>query len=245
MRISVLIFLVLLTLPGSAVAVNLTADGWLLGSGLYQDQCGLLHHRGARPSLETDIGSTPGAGTSPAVYLRGDGAIGSGFRERGLRNSNDEALPAQWSFVRHGGLERSLSMQAWRGQRVRLSLRLKNEDEARAFAAVQVDRSNDTALRSVAQRNEPGSGGWQLHQFVLDVPDNATDMTVMVGLTGQGTIWLDGFEIGAIHDDAATTTSYTVTSESRPGCTRYIGPVMAIPGQAQRGPSFNYQMYGR
>lgn len=246
-RFARLAFFALLAFPGGASA-DAVAD-WSLSRGLYQDQCGVMHARTVAPRLKTGTGAMDGAAAGQAVFLSGstfeqgpimryDGDETKAFAPK------DEAFPAQWSFVRFGGLERRIPLDAWRGKALLVSLRLKNDGDARAWAAFQIDKRNDTALRGTAQRNAPGAA-WQTRQFILDVPDNATDLVVMAGLTGRGRIWLDDLRLLPVGDAGALSPVRRVEAETRTGCIRVTGPVAAMPGSSHSGDSYNYQMYGR
>jgi hypothetical protein len=141
------------------------------------------------PVFESGIGAVTGAMGGKAIYLRGGAANPVARFYTQSRNSPDRSL--QHSFIAYGGLERRIALKEWRGKRISVTVRLKDEGEARAFVSAWMNKSNGTAIRTAARPNKAG-GALQMHQFVLDVPENATSLAIMVGLTGKGTAWLDG-----------------------------------------------------
>ena len=198
----------------------------LLASGPGALADGVWYLRGGETPngvFETGSGSTDGMTGSQATYLRGNASNASGW----LRHEDDVLAP-QRSFTAHGGLERALPLQAWRGKRVLLTVRLKNEAGARAYASVWIGKSNRSAVRSGTLMNRPASG-WQTHSFVLDVPVNATAFSVHAGLTGKGTIWLDDVSLRAADRDMPVSWSERVDNSYGGGSELYPMP-MILPG---------------
>jgi hypothetical protein len=109
-------------------------------------------------------------------------------------------------------LARSVNLDAWRQKRMRVTLRLKNDGDARAFTSLRINNVNETGLVATAQRNETATGVWEVHQFVLDVPANAGTLLVNVGLTGKGTVWVDDLRLEAVGTDVPVTTSAPTTA---------------------------------
>lgn len=109
---------------------------------------------------------------------------------------------------RSGGIQQIIPLDGWGGKRLRVSLRLKNEGDARAYAFVQVNKANNTAIRTIAQQNS-GDGAWQDHQFVLDVPANHTWLVVAIGFNGKGNggSWVNGVTLSAADADAPVSKS--------------------------------------
>lgn len=245
MRKHALLF-ALLTFSCSANAAAI--EGWSLSAGLYQDQCGVMFARTVRPRLTTGVGTTDGA-PGQTVFVAGNTIEVPTFGRYSGDETRayppfDEAFPAQWSFVRFGGLQQRIPLDAWRGKTLLVTMRMKNEGAARAWAAFQVDKANDIVLRGTAQRNAPGTA-WQTRQFILDVPADATDLIVMAGLTGQGKVWLDGLRLLPVGDAGSLSPVRRVEAERREGCIRVTGPVAAMPGPSQATSGYNYQMYGK
>ena len=75
-------------------------------------------------------------------------------------------------------------------------------------------------------------GAWQSHTFVLDVPDNATALIVDAGLTGNGTVWLDGGTLQAADRALAVSWSERI-SGAQAGAPHVLngkGEVFPTPG---------------
>lgn len=92
-----------------------------------------------------------------------------------------------------------------------LTLPVKNEDGARAFASVQLNKGNEIALRTSAQWNMAGSHAWQTHAFVLDVPADASSLVLDVGLSGSGAVLLDEPKLEAAGPALSTTRTARAT----------------------------------
>lgn len=138
-----------------------------------------------RYGFETGTAPTTGMHAGAATYFRTAGFNGA-------------------CCVSNATLERTIPLAAWRGKRIHLSLRLKAEGDARAAVQFVIHNSDRTDLFVPAQVNAPG-GAWQAHQSILDVPGNATDLTVTVALKvskGRATGWVDDFvlETANVHD---------------------------------------------
>lgn len=185
----------------TALAVEAPADGWHQSGGLFQDphNHNFWTVRATPSALVSGVGKVAGMTGSQALFLKGAAEAG-GIACTTIINichphPGTESLD---SFIRNGGLERRIPLQAWRGQRLRLTVRLKNDGAARAYASAQIVMGDAAPIRTFAQRNAAGASAWEAHQFVLDVPDRASDLAIDVGLTGKGTVWLDGITLEAV-----------------------------------------------
>ena len=172
--------------PPGAGAVRLAGD-WHTKHGFRGAAISLLMGSNARIRL------ADGKGEGGAASLSGDATVA-------VENTGTEP---QIAFARFGGLESDIDLDAWRGKRVRLTLRLKNVDGGRAYAIAQVNQSDGDGARTLAQRNAPGSHDWETHQFVLDVPEDGNHLYVYAGMTGKGAILADGLTLEAVSGDAA------------------------------------------
>jgi hypothetical protein len=136
-------------------------------------------------------------------------------------------------YARFGGLERSIPLQAWRGRKVQLSVRLKNEGNALAFVMAQINRLDGAALYTGFKGNAPRDNSWRTHRIVLQVPDNASYLFVYAGFTGAGEFWLEGLTLEAAAPDAVLTeTSHLAAPPPMRSYEDYL-PIM-LP--AQSGP---------
>jgi hypothetical protein len=132
-----------------------------------------------------------------------------------------------------GGLENRLPLEAWRGKRLQIRLRLRNEGQVRAWASVQINKSNNTASRSFAQVNDAGEA-WQDQRFVMEVSDTATELALIVGLAGTGTVWVDGATLETVNQDVPLSRTERIQHRVCESCRLFDGPVAALPG---RGPA--------
>jgi hypothetical protein len=137
--------------------------------------------------MEYGTGAVPGMSGQQAVYLKSQ----TGKPSRGV-------------------LKRSIALEAWRGQRLRVTLRLKNDGAALGIAGLQIANSNETGVAAQTQKNAPG-GAWQVHQFVLDVPENARNLNLNVSLAGKGAVWVDALGLEAVAKDVPLTPSQNQT----------------------------------
>jgi hypothetical protein len=165
---------VLMALLGAAVAANATAlDDWRLTT--VKPWGGLRY--------KTGLGTTDGMSGNQALYIGGEGN----------RYFNSDA-PV---------LARRIPLDGWRGQRVRVTLRLKDEGDIRAWVRFHLSNNDSTGLNAAIQRDERGIADWQTHQFVLNVPQNAVNVSIELGLTGDGQVWLDDIALEAVGADVA------------------------------------------
>lgn len=134
-------------------------------------------------------------GTAARIKLNADGNSLSG--DATIYTDNKGAEP-QLSFNRYGGLENDIPLESWRGKRIRVTLRLKDEDGARAFAIAQVNRVDGDGRITLAQRNSLDGRGWETHQFVMDVPDDGNHLYVYAGFTGKGRMQVDGVTLETV-----------------------------------------------
>lgn len=153
--------------------------------------------------IPLDTGPVPG---TRAIYVQGDAYI------------RDAGFAPQVSFNRYGGLERAIPLAPWRGKRLHVTLRLENKGDARAYAVVQVNRSDGPASRTLAQRNAVGTSFWETHSFVVDVPQDATTLFLYAGLTGNGAVWVDDVALDAVGADVALTPTERVAAFGTTGC---------------------------
>jgi hypothetical protein len=194
MRRFVTALFVLFAFPAAAAEVP-AVDGWILTSGFHGGMQDSYDHterhrawsaKTTPPVLEAGAGATPGMRGAQAIYLRGNAFLQTG--------SGTPLL----SFTRYGALEKRIAMEAWRGKRVRLSLRTR-DDGARAWIASQWgNRINPVMMNGTGTAK---AGGWRTHQLVFDVPARAGTLTIAMGIIGEGAAWLDDLRIEAVGAD--------------------------------------------
>jgi hypothetical protein len=126
-------------------------------------------------------GVTEGMSGSSAVYIAGKGNY--------------------YGSLRTTFLQQSIPLDAWRGRRLLVTLRLKDEDEIRGLVSFFLRKQNGDGLQAALQRDGNGETGWQTHQFVVDVPDDADALQVGLGAHGSGKLWVDDIRIEAAGAD--------------------------------------------
>jgi hypothetical protein len=211
--------------PYPATCVTGIDSDWYLTPGISR-----MHPDGVQRSVTRD--DPPGfqAGTGPMAGMSGDRAIY--LRGDSTDPINKVAEPLT-SFLTYGGLERRIPLDAWRGKRLRLTVRLKNEGNARAYAGVQLNKRNFTAMRAASRLNKQGEGAWQAHSFVLEVPGNARDLVIDVGLVGNGGIWLDAITLEAVNQDVPVNWSERLVDA--PLANHVAEEILPLPGPVGNG----------
>jgi hypothetical protein len=183
MRIFALAGFAVVVILGNAVAATSTAnDGWYRVRG---------YARWPAVAFEIGTGATTGMSGRQAVYFAGDAGWAT------VRNS----------LLKYGALQQDIPLRPWRGKRLRLTLRLKDDGGARAWTSLNISDNDRSVIRADIQRNESGAAAWQVHQFVLDVPDDANNLFLSVGLTDEGKIWADEVRLEAVGPDVPVTAS--------------------------------------
>ena len=182
MRIPVLAILIAAAFASGSAFAALAPDDWYFKQG---------YSRMPAHFLKSGMGMTEGMMDARDFYLSGDAGSAT------IRNS----------AARYGSLQQVISLQGWRGRRVSLSLRLKNDGDARAWATVQITERGHITI-AAPQQNDSVSGQWETRRFVLDVPRNAEGMILNVGLTDRGTVWLDGMKLETVGPNIAVSESY-------------------------------------
>ena len=115
-----------------------------------------------------------------------------------------------------GGVQRTVSADSFRGQRVRLSARIKTSDAVR----VQMFLS---AIKPGAQLGYDmpaihGTTDWRRYEIVMDVPRDADELSfgffvgggdhLFLPRDGKGVAWADSFMLEAVGKDVAVSRNY-------------------------------------
>jgi hypothetical protein len=96
----------------------------------------------------------------------------------------------------------------YRGQRVRLTVFVKTAGVEKGAGLVMgtvlpdgtVDPYDDMSTRLIT-----GTNDWQQYQIVLDVPEDATTVTLAAYLSGVGQVWMDDLQIEVVGKDVPVT----------------------------------------
>lgn len=144
-------------------------------------------------------------GTQPAGYETGvDTAV----------SPPNSDLPRPSVYIRSnttaagsGDLVQTISAQNYRGQRISLTLYLQGEAiSGQAMPWLRIDSVYGTiAKANVGSLALSGSQEWTPYELVLDVPDEATVITLGVSLQGTGTVWIGDVQLATVSDAVPTT----------------------------------------
>jgi hypothetical protein len=179
-------------LSSTALAAPPADCGWYLAAPSQSKATTPLAHIGT--------GFTPGIKGSEAVYFKND------------RPANLDSAYA---------LERKISLASFQGKRVRLSVRLRNDGEYRAWTNIYIPLSAQNGIGSFRQQTAFGKNDWETHEFVFDVPDQATDLMIAVTATNKGTIWVDDLSLAPVDKNVRTTEMRRVINSAPEGCTKH------------------------
>lgn len=128
------------------------------------------------------------------------------IESRSRRGSGDGPDKGQFAT-----LMQSVSADAYRGTRLRLSASLKTEDADAGTLWLRVDGAAGTTLRfdNMMQRVSNGAlrgdADWTSRSIILDVPADAASLNYGFFLQGFGRCWARGFDLEQVDRDVATT----------------------------------------
>jgi len=113
-----------------------------------------------------------------------------------------------------GTLMQYFSATQYAGKRVRLRAWVRSEDVSQwAGLWMRVDKgSASVAFDNMESRAIKGSTGWTSYDVVLDVPRDATNVSIGVLLTGPGEVWMNGVKFEAVGLDVPVTGAPPETS---------------------------------
>lgn len=111
-------------------------------------------------------------------------------------------------------LEHSIPAESWRGKRVRLTLSLSQDEDARLNVALLIAKQNGVFLTALPRSSRVGGDGRQTLHFVMDVPEDAAKLAVRVNMGGKGMAWLDNINFEAVGADVPVSVSRRETDPS-------------------------------
>ena len=99
-----------------------------------------------------------------------------------------------------GSLTTGTSAQPYRGKRIKYSGHLRSQEAEVGGLWMRIDRSHDGRVTTLAfdnmqDRPVRGTTDWAEYAVVLDVPDDAHQITFGFLLNGSGTLWGDNLKI--------------------------------------------------
>jgi hypothetical protein len=117
-----------------------------------------------------------------------------------------------------GTLSRSISAARFRGKRVRLSAGMRTQDAGRAQLWMRVNGANDQVLSIDDMQSRPlrGTTRWRRYAIVLDVPQNAADITYGFLLAGSGAVWANDFSVTPVSNTTPLTSGARGRAPSQP-----------------------------
>jgi hypothetical protein len=135
------------------------------------------------------------AGSKPASYRTGvdKAAIHDGLPSAYLQS----AVPETGGF---GTLMQSINAAEFAGKRVRLRAWVKSQDVSEwAGLWMRVDKGQTmAAFDNMQGRPIKATQGWQTYDVVLDVPEDATGISLGVLLSGAGEVWMNHVAFEAV-----------------------------------------------
>jgi hypothetical protein len=146
-------------------------------------------------------------GSAPNNY---DMGTQPGDRHAGDNNAYIRAVQDGKGF---GTLMQTISADAYRNQRVRLSGYLKTRAAGSAAMWMRIDGVDRriAGFDNMEDRALRGNTEWQSYSVVLDVPSDALDIAFGVMLDGKGEVLADDFKLEIVGPDVP------VTGKPRPG----------------------------
>lgn len=143
----------------------------------------------------------PPAGWEPlgwkgeAYEVRLDRGSGRGGTDCLLVRAHPEAQPAEKSFA---GAGQTVPADPYRGRRLRLSAWVRTEEVTGwAGLLLRIDGPGREILAVDNMRDRPirGTSGWNRHEAILDVPEEAELVVFGIFLRKHGTVRADDFQL--------------------------------------------------
>jgi|SRR5271166_3367969 len=141
--------------------------------------------------------------SAPLEYAMGSDASVTHDGQATTFIKNKVANPTSW-----GSTSQAIPVDDVRGKRVMVSGYIKTSAIAKyAEYWVRVDGANHQVLVYDDMSNRPMSGtaDWRGFSIVLDVPANATSISMGLLLNGVGEAWLDGPSVAVVSRDVPLT----------------------------------------
>ncbi len=202
----------LLSFTGGGVAFSPDGNRFVIGSG---PTAGTSQMLDGRPLPERKPRTVPvGVLTRGQIVAEGWMAVGRRPDDYQIgidRSQSHDGKASAFIFAKIdeplGSAEISQSVEAdqYRGKRVRLSGYLKTE-EARngGWLSLFVTSRTTYAYSNMFDRRVGATTEWQRYTVVLDVPEDATALSLGVGFAGSGKIWADDLAVEIVSADVPT-----------------------------------------
>jgi hypothetical protein len=95
----------------------------------------------------------------------------------------------------------------YRGKRIRVSVYIKTQnvlEQGQFWISVQDIAGLQASTAQTGQGQITGTSEWQQYTVEVDVPQNAHDVYLAVGLFGPGKLWMDDLQLEVIGDVSTT-----------------------------------------
>ncbi|HSC81407.1 MAG TPA: glyoxalase superfamily protein [Chitinolyticbacter sp.] len=155
------------------------------------------------------------AGSRPDLYLMGlDTAVRHHDRPTAVIRCvlREEAARSYDKDPGFGTLMQTIKAQAYRGQRLRLRAALRTEAALSVQMWLRIDSKFTRGIRFDNMDNRPlrGSHEWTTVDIVLQVPEEAEQVSYGFFVTGTGAAWASGFALEVVGRDVEETGSAAV-----------------------------------
>jgi len=174
------------TAPSTAVTENVPPPPPLPGVTPKAPK-GWFKNGSANDLYEVGVDENNSWGGMPSAYAKSTGAADGKF----------------------GGMMQTISAEAFRNQRVRLTGWVKTEDATNGgHLWLRIDGQEpgrQLGFDNMNGRAPKGTTDWQEHSIVLDVPSDAGRVNYGFFVSGQGKMWVNGVTITPVGADVPTT----------------------------------------
>jgi hypothetical protein len=161
------------------------------------------------PSLKFDPADIAAGWAADGQNIPGAYRVGT-IKVAGMAGAEALAIAALPGAEGRGGLvQGAVSVDAWRGKRMRLTARLKSENVDRLHLWLSVlgpDRQTQMRRHDMSDRPIRGTTDWRTYEIVMDIPPDATFFNYGFYLEGgKGAAFGDGFTLEAVGPEVAAT----------------------------------------
>jgi hypothetical protein len=169
------------------------------------------------------------AGSSPTHYVF---AVDTATPVSGSKSASITAKPTATSNG-FGTLMQMIAADDYRGSRLRFSgyLRTANADRSQMWMRVDGPNHQVLAFDNMDSRPIVGTTEWKRYGIVLDVPENAVDITFGFFLAGRGEVWGADFKLEKVGTEVPVTSRGPLLLR-KPANLNFEAP--PTPGNAQR-----------
>jgi hypothetical protein len=118
-----------------------------------------------------------------------------------------------------GTMMQSFEPAEYLGKRVKLSAWVKAKD-VKSWAGVwmRVDAKDKQSIAFDNMQSRPiqGTRDWKRYDIVLDVADNASNLSFGILMEGEGKVWLNGLQFDVVDASVPVTSTYPSSQSKKP-----------------------------